>query len=63
MSVQKQLIGPPNGTRFPDYASLNLASRGSLPFEVISGRSESKTLWIEKNTIVSNIDAPNFGAF
>jgi hypothetical protein len=67
VNVQQQLVGQPNAMRFPDYASLNLAleRKFALRGYLWALRIEAVNALDRKNpnTVVSNIDAPNFGAF
>jgi hypothetical protein len=67
VNLQQQLVGPPNAVRFPDYASLNLAleRKFALRAYLWALRIEAVNALDRKNpnTVVSNIDAPNFGAF
>jgi hypothetical protein len=67
VNVQQQLVGPPNAMRFPAYANLNLAleRKFALRGYLWALRIEAVNALDRKNpnTVVSNIDAPNFGAF
>jgi len=67
VNLQQELVGPPNTMRFPDYASLNLAleRKFALRGYLWALRIEAVNALDRKNpnTVVSNIDAPNFGAF
>jgi hypothetical protein len=67
VNLQQQLVGPPNAMRFPDYASLNLSleRKFTLRGYLWALRIEAVNALDRKNpnTVLSNIDAPNFGAF
>jgi hypothetical protein len=67
INLQQQLVRPPNSSRFPDYASLNLGIEKKFGFRgyLWGVRIEAVNALGRQNpdTIVNNIDAPNFGAF
>ncbi|HKW56682.1 MAG TPA: carboxypeptidase regulatory-like domain-containing protein [Candidatus Acidoferrum sp.] len=64
---QQQIVGAANSLRFPDYASLNVGIEKKFGFRgyLWGVRVESINILGRKNpdTVVSNVDAPNFGAF
>lgn len=66
-NLQQQIVGPPNSLRFPDYASLNLGIEKKFGFRgyLWAARVEAVNILGRQNpdTVVSNVDAPNFGAF
>ncbi|MGB8475169.1 MAG: carboxypeptidase regulatory-like domain-containing protein [Candidatus Acidiferrum sp.] len=67
INLQQQLIGPPNSSRFPSYASLNIGLERKFRFRgyLWGVRAEAVNILGRQNpdTVVNNIDAPNFGAF
>jgi hypothetical protein len=67
INTQQQLVGPPNSMRFPAYVSLNLAleKKFGLHGYLWAVRIEAVNALNRPNpnTVVNNIDAPNFGAF
>jgi hypothetical protein len=67
LNEQQQLIGAPNRMRFPDYLSLNLGLEKRFHFRGHEWaiRVTGVNLPGHKNpdTVVNNIDAPNFLAF
>jgi hypothetical protein len=67
INLHQQLVGPPNSSRFPDYASLNLGVEKKFDFRgyLWGVRVEAVNALGRQNpdTVVNNIDAPNFGAF
>jgi hypothetical protein len=67
VNLQQQLVGPPNSLRFPDYVSLNLGLEKKFGFHgyLWAARIEGVNVFGRQNpdTVVSNVDAPNFGAF
>jgi Carboxypeptidase regulatory-like domain len=67
VNLQQQLAGPPNSLRFPAYASLNLGLEKKFGFHgyLWAARIEAVNILGRQNpdTVVNNIDAPNFGAF
>ncbi len=67
VNLQQQLVGAPNAARFPGYASLNLALEKKFGFwgYLWAARIEMVNAFSRKNpdTVVNNINAPNFGAF
>ncbi len=67
VNLQQQLVGPPNSLRFPDYASLNLGLEKKFGFHgyLWAARIEAVNVLGRQNpdTVVNNMDAPNFGAF
>ncbi len=67
INLQQQLVGPPNSSRFPAYASLNLGIEKKFGFRgyIWGVRVEAVNALGRQNpdTIVNNINAPNFGAF
>jgi hypothetical protein len=67
VNLQQQLVGAPNAARFPGYASLNLALEKKFGFwgYLWAARIEMVNALSRKNpdTVVNNINAPNFGAF
>jgi hypothetical protein len=67
IDLQQQLVGPPNSARFPAYASLNIGLEKKFGFrgylwglrvEAVNALGRENP-----NTVVNNLDAPNFGAF
>jgi len=67
INLQQQLVGTPNSARFPAYASLNigLEKKFNLRGYLWGFRVEAVNILNRQNpdTVVNNIDAPNFGAF
>ncbi len=67
INLNQQLVGPPNSTRFPAYASLNigLEKKFGLRRYIWAARIEAVNILNRQNpdTVVNNIDAPNFGSF
>lgn len=67
VNLQQQLVGLPNSLRFPGYASLNLGLEKKFGFHgyLWAARVEAVNILGRQNpnTVVNNIDAPNFGAF
>ncbi|HZV89025.1 MAG TPA: carboxypeptidase regulatory-like domain-containing protein [Candidatus Binatus sp.] len=65
--LDQQIVGPPNSSRFPAYASLNLGIEKKFGFRgyLWGVRVEAVNALNRQNpdTVVNNIDAPNFGAF
>ena len=67
VNLQQQLVGTPNSLRFPPYASLNLGIEKKFGFRgyLWAARVEAVNILGRQNpdTVVNNINAPNFGAF
>ena len=67
INLDQQLVGPANSARFPAYASLNLALEKKFGFRgyLWGVRLEAVNALDRQNpdTVVDNIDAPNFRAF
>ena len=67
INLQQQIVGPPNSSRFPAYANLNLGleKKFGLRHYIWGVRVEAVNILNRQNpdTVVNNIDAPNFGAF
>lgn len=67
INLQQQLVGSPNSARFPDYANLNLGVEKKFGFRgyLWGVRVEAVNAFNRQNpdTVVNNIDAPNFGTF
>jgi hypothetical protein len=67
VNLQQQLVGAPNAARFPGYASLNLGLEKKFGFwgYLWAARIEMVNALSRENpdTVVNNINAPNFGAF
>jgi len=67
VNLQQQLVGPPNGLRFPAYASLNLGLEKKFAFRgyLWAARVEAVNIFdrLNPDTVVNNVDAPNFGSF
>ena len=67
INLQQQLVGSANSSRFPAYASLNIGIEKKFPFRgyLWGVRVEAVNVLDRQNpnTVVNNIDAPNFGAF
>jgi hypothetical protein len=67
INLQQQLVSPPNSSRFPAYASLNIGLEKKFPFRgyLWGVRVEAVNILNRQNpnTVVNNIDAPNFGTF
>jgi|SRR5579872_2080543 len=67
INLQQQLVGPPNSSRFPDYASLNVGIEKKFGFRgyLWGVRIEAVNALNRQNsdTVVNNIDAPNFRTF
>jgi Carboxypeptidase regulatory-like domain len=66
INLEQQLVGPPNSSRFPGYASLNLGIEKKFGFRgyLWGVRVEAVNALNRQNpdTVVNNFDAPNFGA-
>ena len=66
-NLEQQLVGPPNSTRFPAYANVNLALEKKFGFRgyLWGVRVESVNALNRQNpnTVVNNFDAPNFRTF
>ena len=67
VNLQQQLVGAPNSLRFPAYVSLNLGIEKKFAFRgyLWAARVEMVNAFDRQNpnTVVNNIDAPNFGTF
>lgn len=67
INLQQQLVGPPNSSRFPAYASLNVGIEKKFGFRgyLWGVRVETVNALNRQNpdTVVNNIDAPNFRTF
>ena len=67
INLEQQLVGPPNSSRFPAYASLNVGLEKKFAFRgyIWGVRVEAVNILNRQNpdTVVNNIDAPNFGTF
>jgi len=67
VNLEQQLVGPPNSSRFPAYASLNIGLEKKFAFRgyIWGVRVEAVNILNRQNpdTVVNNIDAPNFGTF
>jgi hypothetical protein len=67
INLEQQLVGPPNSSRFPAYASLNIGLEKKFAFRgyIWGVRIEAVNILNRQNpnTVVNNIDAPNFGTF
>jgi Carboxypeptidase regulatory-like domain len=67
INLEQQLVGPPNSSRFPAYASLNIGLEKKFAFRgyIWGVRVEAVNILNRQNpdTVVNNIDAPNFGTF
>src|SRR6266704_2252598 len=67
VNLQQQLVGAPNSSRFPAYVSLNLGIEKKFAFRgyLWAARVEMVNAFDRENpnTVVNNIDAPNFGTF
>jgi len=67
VNLQQQLVGAPNSQRFPGYASVNLGLEKKFGFHgyLWAARIEMVNAFARQNpdTVVNNINAPNFGAF
>ena len=67
VNLQQQLVGRPNSMRFPSYISLNLALEKKFAFRgyLWAARIEAVNALDRQNpnTVVNNIDAPNFRTF
>jgi Carboxypeptidase regulatory-like domain len=67
VNMQQELVGAPNSLRFPAYASLNLGLEKKFGFwhSLWAARIEAVNILGRQNpnTVVNNVDAPNFGSF
>ncbi len=67
INLQQQLVSPPNSSRFPAYASLNIGIEKKFGFRgyLWGVRVEAVNVFNRQNpdTVVNNIDAPNFRTF
>ena len=67
VNLQQQLVGPPNRLRFPAYVSLNLGIEKKFAFRgyLWVARIEAVNIFdrLNPDTVVNNVDAPNFGSF
>lgn len=66
-NLRQQLVGAPNSLRFPAYASLNLGIEKKFAFRgyLWAARVQSVNILGRQNpdTVIDNVDAPNFGSF
>ncbi len=67
INQEQQLVGAPNGLRFPDYLSLDLGLEKRFHFEkhewAIRVSCINITRHNDPDTVVNNIDAPNYLLF
>jgi hypothetical protein len=67
INLQQQIVGLPNSSRFPAYVSLNVGLEKKFGFwgYLWAVRIQAVNILDRENpdTVVNNIDAPNFGAF
>lgn len=67
VNLQQQLVGLPNSLRFPAYVNLNLGieRKFTLRGYIWAARVEGVNILGRQNpnTVVNNVDAPNFGSF
>jgi outer membrane receptor protein involved in Fe transport len=67
VNLRQQLVGPPNGLRFPAYANLNLGLEKKFAFRgyLWAARIEAVNIFdrLNPDTVVNNVDAPTFGSF
>ncbi len=67
VNFQQELVGLPESMRYPDYVNLNLGVEKKFGFHgyIWAARLEEVNITDHKNpnTVVNNIDAPNFGTF
>jgi hypothetical protein len=67
INLQQQLVGAPNSSRFPAYVRLNLGIEKKFEFHRYFWSVCVKVVNVfgrqNPNTVVNNIDAPNFGTF
>ena len=67
VNLQQQLVGTANSARFPAYLNLNLGLEKKFAFRgylwAVRGEMVNVMDRLNPETVVNNIDAPNFGAF
>ena len=67
VNLQQQLVGLPNSLRFPAFVNLNLGIEKKFTFRgyIWAARVESVNIFnhLNHNTVVNNVDSPNFGTF
>src|SRR6266851_1588467 len=67
VNLQQQLVGAPNSMRFPAYASVNVGLEKKFAFRgylwAVRGEAVNALDRQNPDTVVNNIDAPNFGMF
>jgi hypothetical protein len=67
VNLQQQLVGLPDSLRFPAFVNLNLGIERKFTFRgyIWAARVEGVNVLGRQNpnTVVNNVDAPNFGAF
>ena len=67
VNLQQQLVGAPNSLRFPAYVNVNLGLEKKFAFHgylwAVRGMVINPTDRLNPDTVVNNIDAPNFGTF
>ncbi len=64
INEQQQLVGPANGRRFPEYFSMNLGLEKRFPFKgrewAVRVSAINVTGHNNPDSVVNNVDAPNF---
>ena len=67
VNLQQQLVGLPNSMRFPAFVNVNLGLEKKIAFRgylwAVRGQAVNAFGRRNPDTVVNNIDAPNFGAF
>lgn len=67
VNLQQQLVGLPDSFRFPAFVNLNLGIERKFTFRgyIWAARVDGVNILGRQNpnTVVNNVDAPNFGAF
>ena len=67
VSLEQQLVGAPNSLRFPAYINLNLGLEKKFAFRgylwAVRGMVVNPTDRRNPDSVVNNVDAPNFGTF
>jgi Carboxypeptidase regulatory-like domain/TonB dependent receptor len=67
VNLEQQLVGPPNSFRFPAYINVNLGLEKKFAFRgylwAVRGMVVNPTDRLNPDTVVNNVDAPNFGTF
>lgn len=67
VNLEQQLVGPPNSFRFPPFVNINLGLEKKFAFRgylwAVRGMVVNPTDRLNPDSVVNNVDAPNFGSF